>query len=305
MKLKSATFLSIRGLPDIQCPFGDPMGPPADVMAITGAPASGKTRIIEAILAAKEVLAPYGPMVTGEPWLRAGESSAKIELTFVLDEEEQRMTGVKDRTVRAEALFGPRACRHEADEGFLSLLERYEHGPRYGKFEYFPDNRSLPPPGPPHGLQAVEQRMWRIGRDVRKYGFVPRLLNDLGQDAARAERFTNALHMLSPTVQYVGPTGGDPLRCFSSRGGGPSTCHELSSSEAHAVLIASTAALLHLERSIVFLDKPEISVDERNIVSFVSGVRNLAKDLQVIVATTSPTLVASLGPRAVVDLGGY
>jgi hypothetical protein len=301
VKLLRAQLFSIRGLPDMTCNFGDPTtGAAYPVVAITGPGGSGKTRLVEAILAAKEVLAPYGPIVVGEPWIRDGERAAKIELTFVLDEEECRAAGLAQPIVRAEALFRPRACAREADEGFLSVLERYEHGPS-GKLEYFPANRMLPPPGPAHGLAAIEQRLWRISRDTRKYGFVARFLADIQHSADRAARFGAAISQLCPWLRYVGASGGDPLRCLSSRERAPSRAHELSSVEADAVLVAATATLIGLDRSIVFLDRPELSSDERNIAAWAEALRGVAGG-QLIFATSSPALLQSMDPRAVIEM---
>lgn len=304
MKLLRATFLSIRGLPDITCDFGDPSGAfPNEVVAITGPAGSGKTRMLEAILAAKEVLAPYGPMFTGESWIRDGESAAKIELTFILDADEQRLAGITEPQVRAEALFNPRACRKEADDGFLSVLERYEHDPKYGKVEYFPANRCLPPPGHPHGTYAIEQRLWRVTRDARKYNYIPRFLMDIANDAGKQQRFAAMVESLCPALKYVSPSHNDFLKCFSSQGRHPALLTELSTSESDAVIIAATASLLHFEKSIIFIDRPENGVEERAIVAWAKALRGLANDMQIIMATSSPALIASLDARSVLALG--
>jgi hypothetical protein len=303
VKLLRAQLFSIRGLPDMICNFGDPStGAAHPVVAITGPGGSGKTRLIEAILAAKEVLAPYGPIAVGEPWIRDGERAAKIELTFRLDDEECRASGLAQPVVKAEALFRPRACAREADEGFLSVLERYEHGPT-GKLEYFPASRMLPPPGPAHGTSAIEQRLWRLPRDARKYGFVARFLAELPQSPERANRFAATLSSLCPWLTYSGVTGGDPLRCVSSRDRAPSRAHELSTAEADALLIAATATLIGLDRSIVFLDRPEISSDERNIATWAAALRGVGKDTQIVFATSSPALLQSMDARAVIEMG--
>ena len=306
MKLLRATFLSIRGLPDATFDFGDPhRGVPHDVVVITGPPASGKTRVLEALLAAKDVIAPYGPMINGAPWITGGSSSAKIELAFVLDADEQKRAGVTEPVVSAEALFSPRLCRGEADEGLIALLQSYEHTPRSGKVEYFPANRAILSSGPMHGLSAIEQRTLRTTRDPRKYSFLPRLLFALTWDGAYAEardRFEAAVASLSPTVRYMGPNPADPSVCFTSGGGPRMAPSELSGSESAAVLIAATATLVRFERSLVLLDRPESSVDEGAIVPWLQAVRALAGDLQLIVASSSPALLAAVDPQAVVTL---
>ena len=89
MKLLRATFLSIRGLPDMTCDFSRGQNDVArDVVVVTGPASSGKTRLLEALIAAKEVIAPYGAPLASEPWIRPGDDAAKIELTFQLDDDE-------------------------------------------------------------------------------------------------------------------------------------------------------------------------------------------------------------------------
>src|SRR5688572_26376207 len=107
MKISNATFLGVRGLPDVTVRFAEGTAETADAITVlTGPPASGKTRMIEALIAAKEVVAPYGQPVMGNAWIRPGERGAKIELGFQLDEEEQKIGGASADS-HAEALFGP------------------------------------------------------------------------------------------------------------------------------------------------------------------------------------------------------
>ena len=194
MKLLRATFLGVRGLPDLTCDFSQGQsGLPRDWIVITGPSSSGKTRLLEALITAKEVIAPYGPPVAAEPWIRPGAHAAKIELSFVLDQEEMRRAGGSASIASAEAIFGPTSCRYQVDDGVMAVLERYEHDPRFGKVDYFPANRQIPPPGPSHGLTAFEQRLYRTTREPRKYAFIPRLLLELGRDAAARARFVEGL----------------------------------------------------------------------------------------------------------------
>lgn len=307
MKLLRATFLSIRGVADATHAFGDPTtGVAHDVVLVTGPPASGKTRLLEAILAAKEVIAPYGPMMTGARWLAEGASRGKIELALQLDDEEQRRVGAAGPVVTAEALFTEERCRYDADDALITLLQHYAHDARWGKFEYLAANRGVSPPGAMHGLSAIEQRLLRATRDPRKYSFLPRLLFAFTWDAAYAaarDHFQATLASLSPTARYLGPSQDDPTRCFSSRRGPRIEAGELSDSEGHAVILAAVATLINLQRSVVLLDRPELSADERSVASFLHAVRGLAADLQLIVATSSPALLAAADPRTVLTLG--
>lgn len=308
MRLLRAAFHGVRGVPDGALLFGDPAtGATFDVAAITGPAASGKTRALEAILAAKEVLAPYGAPQAGAAWLRPGEARAKVELDWVLDEEERGAAGVSAPVAHAEALFAAGACRREIDDGVASVLERYEHDPRWGKIEYLPARRALVPLGAAHGLSAAEQRMLRAGADPRKYAFVPRFVAELSRDPAGQQRFAALLAALSPTARYA--PAADPLRAFTSRGGPPVLAHELSSSEADAVLVAATACLLHLERSVVLVDGPERNVPEASVADWALALRAASggdepgRGPQLVLATSSPVVLSRLDPRAIASLG--
>lgn len=304
MKILRATFLSIRGVPDLTWDMGRGGDGPHDVVVVTGPAASGKTRLLEALLAAKEVLGSYGPPPDSAEWIRPGDRTAKIEITFALDADEQRRAGNAPATVQGEALFAPQGVAAEIDEGVVDLLERYEHDPRSGKWDYVPAQRGVPTLGPPHGIEAFEQRALRVGRDARKYAFVPRLVMDLERDAARRGRFDAALAAICPWLAFVGVTPDQPLGAFSSRGQPPLGLGELAQSEVDAVIFAATATLVRLDHSIQLIDRPELSTDERSAGVLVSALRTLGEDLQLILATTSPSVLAAVEPAAILHLGG-
>lgn len=306
MKLLSATFISVAGVPDTTLSFGEGVdGETArPLTVVTGPPASGKTRLLEAILAAKDVIGPYGQPPMAHEWIRSGENAAKIQLTFGLDEDEVRFTGGIATIQRAEALFKPQGSRYEADAAFVSLLERYDHDGRFGKFDYFPANRSVVQGAAAHGLAAIEQRLCRTTRDPRKYAFLPRFLVQLTHDAHGRARFEAALEKLSPTVRYAGSRGDDDLVCFSSNGRPRTRATELASSEADAVIVAATNALIGHERSVVFVDRPELYQGEAGAAQFLSALQGLATELQLIVATSSPAILASVEPSCVIHLAG-
>jgi hypothetical protein len=303
MKLLRATFLGVRGLPDLTCDFSSGPNTARDLVVVTGPPSSGKTRLLEALLTAKEIMAPYGPPISPEPWIRPGANAAKVQLTFLLDSDELRRAGTSSPIATGEAIFGPTACKYEIDDGVMTVLERYEHDPRYGKIDYYAANRSLPPPGPVHGLTSFEQRIHRTTRDPRKYAFVPRFLLELRNDPAMQARFGEALGSLCEGLQYVAPSGADALRCFTSAGRPASSLYELSTTESEAVLFAASAALFHYDRSILFIDRPEQSTDERRIGAWLAAVRALAGGVQVFAASSSPALVGSVESGALVSLG--
>ena len=187
MKIQRVTFIGVRGLRDATHDFTNPeTGAPHDLVVLTGPAASGKTRALEAIVAAKEAIGAYGPMSPGDPWIDAGV--AKIVIAFHLDEEEQTYAGSASAVVEAEAQFLPDRVRSDADEGIVAVLERYGHEPARGKLEYFPATRRISALAPYHGLGAGEQRLLRAGKDARKYSFVMRFLLEIEHDAEQIGR---------------------------------------------------------------------------------------------------------------------
>ncbi len=303
MKLATATFLSISGVPDMTLGLGrGDNGTARALTVITGPRASGKTRTLEALLAAKDVIAPYGQPPVARDWIRSGEKAAKVQLTFELDEDEVRFVGGGAPVVRAEALFHPQGSRYEADEAFVALLERYEHEPRAGKVDYFPATRSVVQGASGHGLTAIEQRLLRTSRDPRKYAFLPRFIAHVARDASARARFEAALAALSTTVRYVGSAGDDDQVCFESGSRGRVSAAALASSECDAIIFAATSAMICHEKSIVFVDRPELYQDEAGAAAFLEGVASLAADLQLVVATASPAVLSAVDPSCVVRL---
>ena len=70
------------------------------------------------------------------------------------------------------------------------------------------------------------------------------------------------------------------------------------------MIFAATSALVRHDRSILLIDRPELSADERSIVAWLEAVRGLAEDTQIVLATTSPALLASVEPGAIINLDG-
>ena len=305
MKLARATFMGVRGLADATFDFmRSGAERPHDLIVVSGPRASGKTRLLEAILFAKDVVGSYGAVPDPAPFVRGPGEAAKIILSFWLDEEERAASGEPGPLCTVEALATSEGTNVEADEGIQVLLERYEHTPRVGKVEYFPWSRQLVPYGSAAGLEAIEQRLQRTSSDLRKYSFVPRLLGSLAHDAVRAQYFAAVLSYLSPTARYAPARGGaEPWACISSHGGPPVAPKWLSASEADAVLFAATATLVQLSRSLVLIDRPDLHVEPGEAAAFVTALGGLGSDNQLIVATNAPDVLAELEPSQRIHLG--
>jgi hypothetical protein len=305
MKIARLSTLGVRGLEDASYDFRHPQtGAPHDIVLVTGAAASGKTRLLEAIIAGKEGVAPYGMMLAPEPFLRGPGESAKIVITWYLSEDEARFAGVSGSEHTTEALLSDEGVEAEGDEGVLALLERYEHHERSGKLEYFPATRQVLPYGAGLGLSAIEQRLQRAGKDLRKYSFIPKLAASFAEDRQLGELFAARLATLGD-VRYE-PGTSEPWRGFRSAGRGLARAAvdvtELSASEADAVIFAATFTLLRLDHSIAMIDRPELHTDPSLQLAYMKAIARLGSDTQLLLATSSAALIGAVDPSQVTRL---
>ena len=286
MKIERATFRGIAGVADLTLDLrGDRAGVPRSLVVVAGPSAAGKTRMLEALIAAKEAIRPYGLPVSGAPWIREG-GAAKIVVSFYLDEAERAFAGTTSETLTGEVIFRADRVDCDADDGLRAVLGRYSHNTSYGKVDYFPADRRIPifPPFP--GFGSGEQRIFRLGKDPRKYGFVLPFLRTLDQDAERRERFAASLAALSTSCRYVADRSGEAIpRCFASRGGAPATVAQISHAEADAVLFAATASALGLDHSLVFIDRPDLHAADAS--RLLTGLGTLGRNNQLFVTVRS------------------
>jgi hypothetical protein len=293
MKIASVSLEGISGLPNQSFALA------LDLCVIAGPPGSGKTRLLEAILAAKEVVGPYVGMVREEDWVADPARGATLTLELSLDAAERELC---PGSPRARVELGRGRITHEADRGLQKLLSRYEHSPASGKFEYFAENRQLAWGARADGLGEMEQLLARVGKDAQKYGFLSRLLRALRRDESKGARFVSLVERLAPSLSVTIPTSDDDDVFFASRGR-PVFLSQLSSAEAEAVIFAGTAVLVELHSSVVLVDRPELYVHTERLPSFVEALGTLGTDNQLILATGSPVVVEAAGRARVHSLG--
>lgn len=303
MKLRGARCLGIAGVPDGDYSFLDPRsGAALDFVLVTGPSASGKTRLLEAIALAKEAIAPYGTPPDTAHLIRRGSGGAKVVLAWEFDEEERGYAGLDEEPVETETIFEEGGVRPVA-MNVAMLLARYVHRasrPRYaapGKVEYFHAGRRVPWRAP-NAMNEPEQRANRAVRSDRKYAFVPTLVASLASSPER-EAFDAFLGLFSDSCKVAPPSVGD--RAFLSRGVERSGS-ELPSSDADAVLVAATATVIGLDRSLVLVDRPELAGMASGAARLIQAWRSLGQGAQVLAASSSTELVDALPPERVIRL---
>lgn len=305
MKIGKVAFRGVRGLPDGSWDLTDPRsGEPWPLVLVTGPSASGKTRFLEAIVAAKEWIAPYGGRPSAASWVRPGDTAAKVSLSWRLTPEEQGYGALESATADTESIFTTVGAVSPEDDGIVAVLKRYEHGHESGKIEYLPAYRPVPTAGVGVGLSAFEQRPLRASGDPRKFASVVRVVHEVSGGGPTGEYFGELLARLSPTCRFVPAAATDAFpRCFSGPSGARSI-RELSSSELDAVVLASTVVMLGLSRSVVLVDSPEIFADPAFVPRLAEALPTLGEGVQVIAATRSPELIRAVSPAQVITLGG-
>ena len=308
MKVSRLALSGIASLPDLDYEFiSFTTGKPHNLILVSGPPASGKTRLCEVMLAVLEAAGGYQGMVRAADWYADSARGARAELEVWLDEGLVQESGTAESVgqgARAVAYFGLDGVRTEVDRAVSRRLSRYDHDPAHGKREYFPEGRQRAWGAREDGMGAAEQALLRCTKDPQKYSVVPSFLSELRTDLVRRRAFAGGVELLSSTVQYSpAPRANDPTACFVNRGGVRMRYAELSSSEADAVVMASTAAMIGLNHSMVFLDRPELYVPADRLVSWVQSLARLGEDNQWIVATSDEGLAASVDRSQHISLG--
>lgn len=303
MRIGRVSCRGVRGVPDGSWSFtgagGEGSGAPHRLVVLAGRSASGKTRLCEAIFAAKELVAPYAAVPNPTSWIRPGATAAKVAVRWHLDDLEAAHGGLEDRVVETESIFAPGALDPEQD-GIVAVLRRYEHGHASGKLEYFPASRSIPLHGVGVGLSPFEQKLLRPSSDPRKYASIVRVLRDLAAGGEQASFFGHLLAQLSPTCRFEPSSAVEVTpRCFRGADGARSLV-ELSASEADAVLFAATATLIGLSYSVVLIDRPELHADPSFVPKLLDGLLALGREPQIIVATSSAEVRAAAASRGIV-----
>ncbi len=329
MKLVRVRLTNIGCLPDGEYSFLDRhTGRPLAIALVTGAACSGKTTLLEAVVAAKEAAGAYAPPADARPLLRRGADRGAIEATWAFDEQEIARLGLREgvATTRLDITSAGTKCRPDAS--LTPLFASFSTDPTRAKFAYFADNRSLPandwrPSGPTISAQA-EARL-HLGRTLDKYQPLVRHFVDLAVSqglqataimeqrgvALRASapdsfaELRRLLAILLPHLRFcgVGLADGAPRVLFERADGSVVDLERLSALERQCLIFAGTFWRVGLHRSVVLVDTPELHAHPRVQVGLVRAIEALGHHNQLIIATSSEAIQRELAMSIVARLG--
>jgi len=328
VKIVELTLECFLGAPDGTYSFQHPHTlEPLPVVVVTGPAQSGKTSLLEAIAAVKELAGSYGAPPDARSLVRRGCRAGSAIATWRLSPEEMERAGTSQAVWRTEVTVGEVARAPDVDPRLRSILETYSLEPRCGKFEYFAADRRLPrrdglaeEPMLPSTIEAT----MRLRRGAEKYMGVHRalvecalgdatrrltLLNERGIAFASEEEdamtpYRKVLAGLLPNLRLDGlaTNRGQQVVRFVRRDGSWSTLTELSEGERQVVLLAVTFLRLGLNDSVVLIDAPELHLHPDNHVVVLQSLAGLGVDNQLIVATASPEIVRFASPHERIQL---
>jgi hypothetical protein len=303
MKISGLSFRGVASLPDLECSFVSTLtGLPHDLVVISGPPASGKTRLCELMIAVLETVGPYQGMVRASDWYADAAVGARAQMDLWVADA---APGAGALPTRAVVDFTARGVRSEIDRAAARQLTRYDHDPAHGKREYFPENRQRAWGAREDGTAPLEQALLRPTKDPQKYSCVPRFLRELRSDEPRRRVFADQLELISSTVRFSpAARSADPTACFTTHAGDRVSYRELSGAEADAVIIAATAAMIGLNNSVIFLDRPELYVPPSRLVPWVQALARMGVGNQWFIASNDDGLVASVDRGQRIALGG-
>lgn len=326
MKILSLDCAGVRGVPDGTYAFTDPRtGAPQSVVLVTGGPASGKTSLLEAVVAAKEAVGSYGGPFDPMRLRRPGTIGARITAKWLLSDAERDYAELDQPEHTVTWALGTGAPRAEVDPKLRRLFTEFSRAPARGKLEYFPANRTvLAGQHPAFGgwSESAEARS-RATLASDKYACMLGGLRKAALQQAMttmdvlSERgvalrqgvpdalvgYKSAVATMLRDVRLHGVDLEDGQLRFERRTlDGRSPLTELSESERQGVLFALAFGYLGLNDSLVLVDEPELHIHATDRVRFLQAIAALGKDNQIIVATGAAELIHAAVRDQTLDL---
>src|SRR4051812_7425389 len=123
MKLLRLVLDSFRGAPNGVYSFVHPStGAPLDTVLVTGPASSGKTSLLEAIIALKESVGAWGAPPDPTRLIRRGATRGLVEGTWLLSASEVERAGARQATVITRFELGADAAPPELEVGLRDLF---------------------------------------------------------------------------------------------------------------------------------------------------------------------------------------
>ena len=322
MKIVDIACENIAGVPDGQYSFrAAGRLDPEPLILVAGVRGAGKSSLLRAIVALKELIGAYGRPPESRRLVQRPEARSRLGGTFLLDPAEQREAGSSTAEVHVELNLGePRAL---AEGPVRRLFERYDHDDRRWKLEYFPANRNLGGGGAP--TTEDDERRLRPGSAMTKYhGLVPSIVSLALADGARSLEETRrrgvllredapdslvpyrvALTTMVPELRLRGVVeSADGLSLgFDRRDGTLIFTEALSEGQRQGFLFAASIVRLGLSSSTVLIDSPELHIHVADQARFVAALSSLLPAAQLIVATGSSEIMKGARREQVIALG--
>lgn len=311
MKLVQWTGKGVRGVPDGTCSFA--VGPPG-VTLITGGIGAGKTSLLRAIAAARRAVEPFESPPDGRDLMRDHGEPGLLRADWAHDGHRWLVDWHLGEGKRpevpapAQAMLG---SPDRADMGFEWMTSRRSIGV-HPALPIFAASRASDRTSRYSDADDKYQGMWRHLSDsvtgsaaqiagsaeARGVVFRGQLPDGL---SAQKRSFSELcpglrLHSVEPRERLR------PLVWFQRSDGKRIEVAALSDGELQAFLFAGVFAWLDLRHSLVLIDTPELHIHPSDHVRFFRALCALGTDNQIIAATTSPAILASVAPAQIIDL---
>lgn len=291
MRITSIEVAGVRGMPDRQLDLSKrEEAEPPRIVALAGTPGCGKTRLLEAIAAAKECAAPYGQLPSSAGWAPEG-GNAKVKTTWWLDEDERSFAGLVGTSATVETVFtDDKLPQTSGDPGLRAVLGRYEHRSTVGKVDYLDADRRIPPFASRAANLVLDQKQRRMTRDEGKYATLPQYVADLFRnEPERVNEVRELFSALSRGRRLLGLDERGRLQ-FDSRAGQPVGLRQLPRSDEMAFLLAASVAMVGLRRSVVLFDAPELHFPPGDAARLLAELVAFTPTTQWIVASHDPAI---------------
>lgn len=325
MKLLELTVENFLGAPDGHHVLTDATtGAPESIVLFVGDAASGKTSLLEAIIAVKESVGAYGVLPERSRWLRAGTTAGCVVARWLLSAEEMRIAKIDSPVCTTTLRLGGEGPPVEHEPGLAHLFTAYSRDPGQTKLEYFHADRQLRrglAMPPPLLDDIAHKRLTR--RDDKYVGFEQvwlRLATEDGLHAMaqaaehgvllRGDQRDSllpckaAIARMCPKLRFVGVSAVEDrvMAWFERPTGERVELYQLSHSEQQGVLFAATHHLLGLDSSILLIDEPELHVHPNEQERFFAELCRLGKATQIIAASGSAGVARAAGRHVIVRL---